>query len=234
MATSLPGPGIKIERQAAPLRQQVLEALRDAIVSGRLAPGQRLTERALIEMLGVSRTVIREALRQIETEGLIEIIPNKGPVVRELGIEEAQDLYRIRAVLEGLAARLFAENAPDAMVKALQTALDGVVAACQGENGEAVLDAKTQFYDLLYQGSASEILSLMLATVHARIWRWRALGLTHPNRASWRLRESVKNLKQLMAAIRKRDGVAAEALAREEVSRAAAEVMRLITEEARL
>lgn len=216
------------------MRQQVLEALRRAIVSGQLAPGQRLTERALIEMLGVSRTVIREALRQVEAEGLIEIIPNKGPVVRELGLEEAQDLYRIRAVLEGLAARLFAENASEQMVNDLQAAFDAVVAAYRARNGEQALDAKTRFYDQLYQGGSSEILSLMLATVRARVWRWRALGLTHPKRTTPRLRESLNNLNQLMTAIRNRDGAAAEAIAREEVSKAAEEVMRLISEETRV
>ncbi len=219
-------PGITIKKQAAPLRQQVLEALRRAIVSGRLAPKQRLTERSLIEMLGVSRTVIREALRQIEAEGLIEIIPNKGPVVRELSPEEAKDLYRIRGVLEGLAARLFAENASESMVDRLDAALEAVVLAYQGEDGEEALDAKTQFYDLLYQGGDSETLASMLGTVQARVWRWRAIGLTHPKRAIRRLRESVKNLRLMTAAIRARDGTAAEEIAREEVSKAAEEVMR--------
>lgn len=231
MNTPPPDQDMKIERQAAPLRQQVLEALRLAIVSGRLAPGQRLTERALIEMMGVSRTVIREALRQIEAEGLIEIIPNKGPVVRELSAEEAKDLYRIRAVLEGLAARLFAENATEKMVNELQAALQGVVSAYQGADGEEALNAKTQFYDLLYQGGASQTLASMLGVIQARIWRWRAVGLTHPNRASSRLRESVKNLRLMVAAIQKKDGAAAEQIAREEVGKAAEEVMRLIAEE---
>jgi GntR family transcriptional regulator, trigonelline degradation regulator len=219
---------INIERQAAPLRHQVLEALRRAIVSGQLAPGQRLTERALIEMLAVSRTVIREALRQLEAEGLIEIIPNKGPVVRQLSAAEAKDLYRIRAVLEGLAARLFAENATDAMVAELALALKDVERAYQGSDGGLALDAKTKFYDLLYTGGASETLASMLAVVQARVWRWRAVGLTHPKRAHDRLHESVENLSALIRAIENRDGEVAEQIARKEVGKAAVEVMRLI------
>lgn len=219
---------INIERQAAPLRQQVLEALRRAIVSGQLAPGQRLTERALIEMLAVSRTVIREALRQLEAEGLIEIIPNKGPVVRQLSAAEAKDLYRIRAVLEGLAARLFAENANDAMVAELALALKDVERAYQGSDGGLALDAKTKFYDLLYTGGASETLASMLAVVQARVWRWRAVGLRHPKRAHDRLNESVENLSALITAIENRDGEVAEQIARKEVGNAATEVMRLI------
>jgi DNA-binding GntR family transcriptional regulator len=197
-------------------------------VSGRLAPGQRLTERALIEMLGVSRTVIREALRQIEAEGLIEIIPNKGPVVRQLSAAEAKDLYRIRAVLEGLAARLFAESATANTMHKLEESLENVVVAYRGADGEQALDAKTRFYELLYQGAGSETLTAMLSQVQARIWRWRAVGLTHPKRAAGRLDESVGNLRAMVAAIRNRDGDGAERIARSEVSGAAEEVMRLI------
>jgi DNA-binding GntR family transcriptional regulator len=88
-----------IRRSAAPLRHQVLDFLRHSIISGRLTPGSRLIERELIEMMDVSRTVIREALRQLETEGLVATIANKGPVVRELSSAEAKDLYAIREVL---------------------------------------------------------------------------------------------------------------------------------------
>ena len=222
---------IRIEKHAAPLRQQVLEALRSSIVSGRLAPGQRLIERELIEMTGVSRTVIRESLRQLEAEGLIEIIPNKGPVVRELSATEAEDLYRIRAVLEGLAARFFAENADAAAVRALQEELEAVRLAYQGTDGEAALAAKTRFYNVLYGGGSSETLASLLAMVQARIWRWRAVGLTHPNRAHERLSESVGNLALLVSAIESGDGDMAERITREEVSKAAEEVMRLIAAE---
>src|SRR3974390_2333240 len=112
-----------IPKAAAPLRRQVLQELRQSIISGRLNPGERLVEREIIAMMGVSRTVIREALRQLESEGLVAIVPNKGPVVRSLTIEEAQDLYAIRAVLEGLAARLFTEHAEPSEIQELEEAL---------------------------------------------------------------------------------------------------------------
>jgi DNA-binding GntR family transcriptional regulator len=133
--------------------------------------------------------------------------------------------------LEGLAARLFAENASEAMVMELEAALDAVVLAYQGEDGEQALDAKTRFYDLLYQGGASETLASMLGVVQARVWRWRAVGLTHPDRADDRLNESVGHLRLLIAAIRNKDGDSAENIARREVSKAAEEVMRLIAAE---
>jgi len=232
MSPSTTFQAVHIERKAAPLRQQVLEALREAIVTGELAPGQRITERSLIEMMGVSRTVIREALRQVEAEGLVEIIPHKGPVVRELSATDARDLYLIRGVLEGLAARLFAENAGPEMIGELKVALQDVERAYRGDDGQKALDAKTRFYDLLYGGGASENLNEMLNTVRARVWRWRAVGLTHPRRARARLEESLRNLRALVAAIEAGDGAAAERIARAEVADAAEEVMRLVREEA--
>lgn len=218
----------KIQRLAAPLRAQVLDGLRGAIIDGRLAPGARLIERELTEMMGVSRTVIREALRQLETEGLIANLPNKGPVVRALSLDEANDLYTIRAVLEGLAARLFVHNANTDNVKRLEQALDVVVGAYARGDAQEVLETKNRFYAVLFEGAGSETLSSMLGTLHARIWRWRALGLSHPQRSAARSKESIKGLRAMLAAIRKRDADSAEALTREEAQRAAAEVMRLI------
>lgn len=223
-----PSPTLEVQRLAAPLRQQVLDGLRQAIIDGRLAPGARLTERELTEMMRVSRTVIREALRQLESEGLIAIIPNKGPVVRALTLAEAKDLYQIRAVLEGLAARLFTENADDGQVKRLSQALDVVVKAYESGDAQQVLETKNRFYEVLFEGARSETLSSMLGTLHARIWRWRALGLSHPERSAQRSKESIRNLRAILAAIRKRDADAAERMTREEANRAAAEVMRLL------
>src|ERR1700687_2477575 len=184
-----------IQKAAAPLRRQVLEELRQSIIAGRLAPGARLIERELIAMMGVSRTVIREALRQLESEGLIAIIPNKGPVVRELTLDEAKDLYSIRAVLEGLAARLFAENAGDEQVKKLEQALNATGKAYERGVPEEILEAKNRFYDVLFEGAGSESLSSMIGALHVRIWRWRALGLSHPQRSPERSTESVAGVR---------------------------------------
>ena len=218
----------EIQKLAAPLRLQVLDGLRRAIIDGRLAPGARLIERELTEMMNVSRTVIREALRQLESEGLIANVPNKGPVVRALSLAEAKDLYTIRAVLEGLAARLFVQNATDADIKRLAQALDVVIGAYARGDAQEVLETKNRFYDVLFEGAGSETLSSMLGTLHARIWRWRALGLSHPQRSATRSKASVKGLRAILAAIRRRAAAAAETLTREEAQNAATEVMRLI------
>ncbi len=168
---------------------------------GRLAPGARLIERELIQMTGVSRTVIREALRQLELEGVVATIPNKGPVVRQLTLDEAKDLYLIRGVLEGLAAKMFVGKASEADLAELKVALDDTVAAYRDGDPDIVLNAKNRFYETLTRGAGSEILSQMLATLHARIRRWRALGLGHPKRSSTRSRESVKGLRDMFDAV---------------------------------
>jgi DNA-binding GntR family transcriptional regulator len=219
-----------IDKSAAPLRRQVLDELRQSIIAGRLAPGARLVERELTAMMGVSRTVVREALRQLESEGLISIIPNKGPVVRELTLEEAKDIYSIRAVLEGLAARRFVENASDNQIEKLQQALNATAEAYQGTDPALVMEAKNRFYDELFEGAGSETLSSLISIVHGRIWRWRALGLSHPHRSAERSNESVTGLRAVLDAIRGRDASLAEQRMRDEVTRAASEVMRLIAD----
>lgn len=223
-APKMPG----IHRSAAPLRHQVLDYLRQAIISGRLAPGARLVERELIEMMDVSRTVIREALRQLESEGLVATIANKGPVVRDLSAGEAKDLYAIREVLVGLAARLFVANAKPDQIDSLRLALDEVSRCYTAGDPAKILEAKNAFYDALVAGAASESLSSMISTLHARISRWRAIGLTHPKRSPKRSRESVSSLRAMFAAIKAGEAAKAEQLAREETAQAAAEVMRLL------
>jgi DNA-binding GntR family transcriptional regulator len=202
--------------------------LRQSIISGRLNPGDRLVERELIAMMGVSRTVIREALRQLESEGLVAIVPNKGPVVRMLTLEEAQDLYAIRSVLEGLAARLFTEHADSAQIEELDRALHGVAEAYEKGDPERILETKNAFYDVLFAGARSQTLSSMIAVLHGRIRRWRAIGLSHPQRTKHRQQESMRNLRAMMKAVRARDARVAEQAIRDDVQRAAAEINRLL------
>lgn len=217
-----------IQKAAAPLRHQVVEEIRQSIIRGNIAPGARLIERELISATGVSRTVIREALRQLESEGLVITIPNKGPVVRELTLEEARDLYAIRGVLEGLAARLFVERANDPQRSKLRDALDATIEAYSQGDPQRVLEQKNRFYSVLFEGSDSETISSMMGALYARISRWRALGLAHPQRSPDRSAESIQGLRALLTAIEANDADGAEKITREEATKAEAEVMRLL------
>jgi DNA-binding GntR family transcriptional regulator len=176
--------------------------------------------------------VIREALRQLESEGVVETIANKGPIVRKLTLAEAKDLYLIRSVLEGLSARMFAMNAGPAELARLRERLEETCAAYESDDPDTVLAAKNRFYDVLFAGAGSEILSSMIGTLHARVWRWRSLGLHHPQRSTSRSRESVAGLRALMKALEANDADKAEAIARREVTKAASEVMRLLQKSA--
>ena len=223
-----PFPPLDVRKLAAPLRQRVESVLREAIVSGALQPGRRLTERELTQMTGVSRTLVREALRQLEAEGLVSVIPNKGPIVRELTAREAAEIYDIRAVLEALAARQFALHADVAAMGRLHKAAQAAAKAYARDDLAGALAGHNAFYEELFAGCGSETLRSMLATLHARILRWRALGLAHPKRSSNRSREAAAGLKRIVAAIEARDPDAAERETRLHTERGAAEVMRLL------
>lgn len=223
-------PRLEIAKHAAPLRQQVEHAIREAIINGQFCPGQRLTERELTLSLGVSRTLVREALRQLESEGLITVIPNRGPIVRELSTEEIEDLYAIRAVLEGLAARSFAEKADDDNLRLLDQAATDAIQAYEAGDAVQALEGKNRFYDILVRGSRSPAMPAILATLQSRIRQWRAIGMTHPQRSSTRPQEAIDGLKTIWSAIRNRDAAAAEAATRDEARRGAAELMRLLAQ----
>ena len=102
------------------LRDQIASQLRASIVDGTLKPGTRLVERELCEQMGVSRPSVREAMRQLENEGLITNLPNRGPIVVVVTQKAAANIYQVRSAIEGLAARLFARNASDAAMAAIK------------------------------------------------------------------------------------------------------------------
>lgn len=221
---------LEIVKHAAPLRQQVENALRQAIIDGRFRPGQRLTERELTVSMGVSRTLLREAFRQLESEELITVIPNRGPIVRGLSADEIQELYAIRAVLEGLAARTFAVKASDRNLQLLGEAAADAIAAYKAGDAAGALEGKNRFYDILADGAGSQSLSTMLATLHTRIRQWRAIGMTHPQRSPGRSQEAAAGMQAIWKALQKRDATAAESATRDEARRGAAELMRLLAD----
>ena len=120
------------------------------------------------------------------------------------------------------------EQADDERLAELEDAFNAVVAAYDSGDAVQVLETKTRFYEVLYEGTQSETLTSMLATLHARIWQWRSLGLTHPKRSDTRSRESVANLRAIVAAAESKDTEAAEQATRQEANEAAREVMRLL------
>jgi GntR family transcriptional regulator, trigonelline degradation regulator len=199
----------RIGRVAAPLRPQVRDALREAILTMRFAPGQRLVERELIDMTGVSRTTIREVLRELAAEGLVRTIPQKGAVVVALSSEEADELYELREVLEAHLVRRFVAQAPDSRLVALRrafTQLEDVVG--QGEGTLDILRAKDLIYDVLLDGAGNSALRTSLSQLHARVSLLRAGSLSSdPARPA----RSVAELREVVKAVEARDASAAAA-----------------------
>ncbi len=159
----------KIERHAAPLRQQVLRLLREDILEGVLPPGKRMLENSLCENYGVSRTVIREVLRQLESENLVTMLPGHGPIVTLLTEHDIEALYQVRSVLEGLAGELFAIRASKQQATALRCQIETMEKAYLHGTVQSREQSKDEFYRLLLEGAANEVLSEQLHGVHTRI-----------------------------------------------------------------
>lgn len=196
-----------LERQAAPLREQAVAELRRNIICGDLSPGMRLTEKSLEQRLGVSRTVVREALRQLESERLVRIAPNIGPMVAELTIDDAGHLYEVRAALEAVAARLAARNRTHEQLGALITAFQGIANAADGIPVEDLVALKDVFYDELIAASGNPIIGEMLGNVRARISQLRTVTLS----SQGRVRDTTNELQRVIDAIINQNEDAAQA-----------------------
>ena len=192
---------VSFKLEAGPrLRTLVAERIRSAIANNRFPPGFRLIERELCELLGVSRTSVREALRELESEGLIS---SRGGrlIVAVVDAREAAEIYQVRMALESLAARLFARNATTEQVAALETAFKSLAAACEDYESSTFLAAKTRFYEALFKGAGNEVAASMLRTIHAKVSQLRAASLSSPGRAG----DSVREIRELVGALKARD-----------------------------
>jgi len=219
---------LQVPKQAATLRLLVEERIRAAIASGHFKPGQRLVERELCEQIGVGRTSIREALRQLEAEGLVTTVPHRGPEVSSISYEEARQLYELRGLLESHAGRSFAEKGSDEDMVRLGEAVARFEAAAQGQDQRALIDAKSNFYAVLMNGAGNMFVKQALTTLHNRITLLRVTSMTQPGR----LANSVAEIKEIYETIRSRNGALAADLCRQHVERAARIALEVLKAEA--
>lgn len=190
-----------ISPSAAPLRREIEMRLRAAIIDGRFKPGDRLVEREMCQLLGVSRASLREALRQLEAEELVTIVPYRGPVVSEITVEEAEQLYDVRAMLEGLAARRLAETASDEDVAALRRALKAFADVVRGKSSVPLLTAKAGFYEALLDRSGNRIAGRILTQLNNRIGVLRSTSMSQKGR----LKNTLVEVTRIVDAIERRD-----------------------------
>ena len=190
---------LKIDQMPQTLREIVLGRMRDAILSGRFASGTRLVERTLCDQLGVSRSVVREVIRILEAEGLVESMPNRGPMVATLDWAQARQIYDIRLLLEQGAARACAEVADASVKSRLTEALHGIEAAFAQGRSLALFQATTRFYEVIFLAAGHEIAWEIVQRLNGRISRLRALTLATRER----------NVSGLARMTRIRDAIAA-------------------------
>ena len=145
-----------------PLRDVVFENLREAIVEGGLKPGQRLMEVQLAEQLGVSRTPVREAIRKLELEGLVVMIPRKGAYVANMSLKDVIDVLEIRASLEGLAASLAAERITDEDIKKLENIVEEFKNSINELDVEALLRKDVEFHECICKATNNKKLHQLM------------------------------------------------------------------------
>jgi GntR family transcriptional regulator, trigonelline degradation regulator len=209
---------LRVGRVTAPLREQAAQVIRRAILEFRFKPGQRLIERDLIEQTGVSRTTIREVLRQLAAEGLVTTIPQKGVVVVSLTEEEVADLYEVRVLLESFVGRRFAQRATDEQVKELRAGFKELSRSLRGSKDiQERLAAKDRFYDLLLEGAGNPQVRALLGSLQERVRLMRARSLSQPGR----VKKTLKEIEAIVDAIEARDPDAAAAASEHHVMESA-------------
>ncbi|KJK02021.1 DNA-binding GntR family transcriptional regulator [Pseudomonas nitritireducens] len=209
----------KVNRNPVTLREIVLDKLRGAILNFQLLPGDRLVERDLCDRLGVSRTSVREALRHLESEGLVEFADAKGPRVAIITLEDAVDIYELRCVLEGLIVQLFTLNAKARDIRNLERALEENRQALEDGELQQVIESVQGFYDVLLEGSGNRTAATQLRQLQARISYLRATSVSQENRRA----ASNQEMERMVEAIKSGDPVAAHQASVDHV-RAAAKV----------
>ena len=220
--------------RAAPLTQslseQIAAQLSERIVTGLYAPGQRIMEQAIAAEFAVSRGPVREALRLLERDGLVTILPRRGAQTTNLSSAEVKEIFDIRAVLNGLRDRALAED-PERL--RLLPALEAEVAklarfARQPELGEAYIETVFALNRVLTSASRNRRLRMIIDSLALQTLRYSRLGLSTPQRR----RQSVQHWQKLLKAIRDGDGAAAERIAQQRVIDSRDAAVRLLEEQA--
>lgn len=165
-----------------PLREVVFETLRNAIVKGNLKPGERLMEIQLAEKLGVSRTPVREAIRKLELEGLVVMVPRKGAYVADVSLKDILDVLEIRSYLEGLAAFLAAQRITEKESKKLEKKLAEFRKCFEDENLNCLVQKDIELHDVIFNASKNERLTALVDGLREQVQRFRITYIMNYNK----------------------------------------------------
>ncbi len=172
-----------------PLREVIFNSLREAIIIGELRPGERLMEVQLAEKMGVSRTPVREAIRKLELEGLVDMIPRKGAHVAELSIKDIMDVLEVRASLDGLATSLAAERITDDELKELKHINGQFASYIEKENLNGSIKKDVEFHDIIYRASRNDKLISIINNLREQVQRFRVIYLKEYNNSKNLIKE---------------------------------------------
>lgn len=198
---------------AKPLGEAVYEAIREAIIKNQFKPGERLMETELADEMAVSRTPVREAVRKLETEGYVAVIPRKGTYVATLSIQDVNDVFEIRAALEALAAYNAAVRATDEDIQALRQIMETESSLWESSDLQKTIEIDVQFHCQLYRASKNKRIENLVNDLREQTYRLRSSTLATPGRLKFALEEHRK----ILAAIEARNPKAARNAAFEHI-----------------
>lgn len=210
------------DSQSGSLRSRIFNQLQNDILNGLYEPGDSLIETKLSDELGVSRTPIREALRQLELEGLVQSIPNKGVIVKGISDQDIQDIYTIRMLIEGLAARWAAEKITPQELEELKEAVELEEFYTARNDNSHLLMFDTRFHDIIFKASKSKPLMHTLSTFHHYVQKSRGISMMSPGRAN----EVLEEHRAILQAIIDKDAYKAERLTTEHVKNASSNLLK--------
>ncbi|MFW5980617.1 MAG: GntR family transcriptional regulator [Halanaerobiaceae bacterium] len=200
-----------------PLRKQVYEVLRKAILQGKLKPGEKITEMEIAGQLNVSRTPVREAIRMLELEELIVIVPQRGKFVAGIkSIKEINEIFQVREELEGLAAYLTAKNISETKLAEMKEKVNQIEKCVQEDDLEGCIESDISFHQIIYEVSSNKWLQKFLDSLFEQITRFRSESLSREGR----MEEAYQEHKKLYAAIKNGDSELARNLVREHIENA--------------
>ena len=191
------------------LRGQVFQEIREDILKGKFKENEELREATLGKELGVSRTPVREALRQLELEGLVHIIPNKGAYVTVITEKDVHDIYMTRSMLEGLCARWAAEHISEEQIQEMEEVLLLTEYHLDRGNAEQLAELDGKFHEVLYDASQSRILRHILSDFHKYVQVARKRSVKKEDRE----KKSLEEHREILNALRTGDADRAEELA---------------------
>ncbi len=199
-----------------PLREIVCENLRDAIKKGILEPGERLMEVQIADELGISRTPVREAIRKLEQEGYVIMMPRRGTYVADVSESDIKEIFEIRSALESLATGLAARRIEQDEIEKLQNLLNEIEEYIAQGDMDKIVETDIKFHELLYQFSRNERLAAIISNLKEQLSRFRTLSMSYPGR----LQETFEEHSEMVEAIADGDVSAARDAAEHHMERA--------------